>query len=588
MPRPPPPTPPPEVDPTTTPGRSASLYTDPHVRTYDGLNYDCMASGEFIVAQSEGAKFEVQARFVGPDVQGSVTKGVAALLGSSPPVSFVIAQSASSAGRTVIRDCPVLFYVSSRVRNLFSGSGQSAVKVVATSDGAISVEYPNGITVQFSVQTSSFFGCYFESVNVFLPEAFVRANQVIGLLGSPNGNIQDEWMTRMGVPLPLPESTNERLYAAAYNYCTTNWCIKERSESLFSYEPGTSFESISARCDVVYRGPPNLSSASSALQTLCGEDTACLIDGIIGGIEDARNALTVQADVDRRASVSLPLRFSPPLVQVGQPTNILVTIDVSASAASDRQNLDRFLLFGVNRETGALFPQTLLELEDNGQAAFSDATAGDLIFSNILALESSRGGEVFAFRAVPVINGQRTDSSPLAVTARSAIRSYSTESGVGSESAGSVSATVPNLTGLELVVRYSWPLNEVDLDTGTEFLGQKVGFDCGTSPYMQFSGDNTSSGGSETVTVRLAQARADGKWKDDTVVNFNAGWFSREGGPATVRTFLQNASTKEEVSGTGLATVITPGSQNGCSATLVGRITVKVAISGVAFTLTLP
>jgi hypothetical protein len=47
------------------------------------------------------------------------------------------------------------------------------------------------------------------------------------------------------------------------------------------------------------------------------------------------------------------------------------------------------------------------------------------------------------------------------------------------------------------------------LDTGTTFLGRSVGYACGfDEPYMSFSGDDTTAGGSERINIDVTAARS--------------------------------------------------------------------------------
>jgi len=66
------------------------------------------------------------------------------------------------------------------------------------------------------------------------------------------------------------------------------------------------------------------------------------------------------------------------------------------------------------------------------------------------------------------------------------------------------------LQDFDLVVTYTWPVTQRDLDTGTRFLGESVGYSAGGSRYMTFSGDDTSAGGRETIVVNLHAAFAAG------------------------------------------------------------------------------
>jgi hypothetical protein len=76
----------------------------------------------------------------------------------------------------------------------------------------------------------------------------------------------------------------------------------------------------------------------------------------------------------------------------------------------------------------------------------------------------------------------------------------------GSESSsGSSGSSDGNPFGL-LVIQYQW-YDMPDLDSGTTFLGNTVGFGYGSlADYMTFTGDNRGLGGIEEVTIDLAAA----------------------------------------------------------------------------------
>ena len=62
----------------------------------------------------------------------------------------------------------------------------------------------------------------------------------LGLLGTPNGNTQDDWMDRDGVTLPLEHWTATR-HSDMLDYCVNNWCVTQE-ESLMTYHGDTAFE----------------------------------------------------------------------------------------------------------------------------------------------------------------------------------------------------------------------------------------------------------------------------------------------------------------------------------------------------------
>jgi hypothetical protein len=80
--------------------------------------------------------------------------------------------------------------------------------------------------------------------------------------------------------------------------------------------------------------------------------------------------------------------------------------------------------------------------------------------------------------------------------------------------------------GLVLTVTFSWSFSQTNLDSGIFFLGFGQGVFCvpGNTTYLTFSGDNTRFGGSESYTVALGRALADGRWSGSTLVQLRAGW----------------------------------------------------------------
>ena len=80
------------------------------------------------------------------------------------------------------------------------------------------VSYPSeGISVKIR-----FAGLLYIDFDVQLPPR-MRRQDIVGLLGSPNGNRSDDWMDREGNILPGPQSPWAALFQPAYEYCTQNW-----------------------------------------------------------------------------------------------------------------------------------------------------------------------------------------------------------------------------------------------------------------------------------------------------------------------------------------------------------------------------
>lgn len=149
---------------------------------------------------------------------------------------------------------------------------------------------------------------------------------------------------------------------------------------------------------------------------------------------------------------------------------------------------------------------------------------------------------------------------------------------------GDSTAKLPNecylLNDWDLYVEYKWPLSQRDLDTSTHFLGAKAGFACGVGPHLNWSGDDTTAGGTETVIVDLDAAFDAGQWDDQVNSALHAGWYipAEGSGPATLTVGLRNQLTGEIKEVTTRA--ISPGAQNGCATTSVGTVVATVSGEG--------
>jgi hypothetical protein len=122
-----------------------------------------------------------------------------------------------------------------------------------------------------------------------------------------------------------------------------------------------------------------------------------------------------------------------------------------------------------------------------------------------------------------------------------------------------------------LLITYDWSgTGQNDLDTGTTFLGVKVGYSCGFSgPYISWGGDNTSVNATERVEIRWLQALIDNQWSGSVNVDLAAGWFipAEGSGPCTVRVRCLEGGPEQ-------SKTIYPGEQSSCASENVGYITI--------------
>ena len=138
------------------------------------------------------------------------------------------------------------------------------------------------------------------------------------------------------------------------------------------------------------------------------------------------------------------------------------------------------------------------------------------------------------------------------------------------------------IQGKELVVEYTWPAGQRDLDTATTFLGGTVGYAASSSaPYVRWTGDDQTAGGSEVATIDLDGAFTARAVGSSFVIDCKAGWYAPAGGSgsATLNVYFR----PKDSTGFG-ATVarrtIVPGTQSSVASTPVGRIQFTVSPTG--------
>ena len=146
---------------------------------------------------------------------------------------------------------------------------------------------------------------------------------------------------------------------------------------------------------------------------------------------------------------------------------------------------------------------------------------------------------------------------------------------------GPLSATLPQpnlLKNSEVYIEYDWPDDESDLDTDTVFLGSSVGYNLDNdSPYLDWSGDNTSAGGTEWVYANIYQAWLDGQWTNSTTITAGADWYTPAGGsgPGWITIALVNTKTDKSTYLTN-ELLINPGQEFDGAMTIVGTINIQL------------
>lgn len=546
----------------------AGALGDPHIFTFDGLQYSCQGQGDYLLLKTIGSDndgLEIQGKFAKRSNQVSFAKGVAVKTGSSGPTVTVLYPQGSSSVQILVDD---------KVKTLSEGYDDAFVRVTTVS--ATTKIFVKNARVAISAKEAPISFSHF-GVTVSVPRSYSQGKTFVGLFGSADGDPLNDWMNATGAAIAIP--TSGLAQQAGYEYCTSTWCIRDESEVLFAYTASAPFDAAS--CDESYPGSLDTSSATADLRALCGTDQACLTDGIELGIPGAQNLLESVAAL----GTSSFLEVTPDAIEVGTSVNLVLTIDLRGNTAVP-SGLERFLIFRVDQVTRQPVGTSIVSLIDEGFGFGNDTVAGDLVFSNVLAISFLVAGEIAGYQAVPVIDGVTDASSDLVVTRLGAVRSFSPESGVG-DKGGAVTGNattieLASIVNTTLAIQYSWPSDQNDLDTSTRFLGANVGYSCGSaSQYLTFTGDDTSTGGIEIARVLLGESFSDGAWSGMVTTTLFAGWFGcPERGPASVSVYTERTTASGVVvpDQNAVSFVIDPSCQTGCAAFPVGEVVVTVNV----------
>jgi hypothetical protein len=268
--------------------------SDPHLRTFDGLRYDCQPEGEVTLAKSTTDNFEVQTRTKpwGTRTDVSINSAVAAQVGTDR----------------------VAFYKDGTATH--NGVSASFAGGMTTLAGGGTV-YPtaNGYTVVWpdTSQMQLDFGGDFIGVRLFLPPS--RASQMAGLCGNDDANPNNDITTRDGsTTLASPAS-----FAQFYGTYVKGWRITDAT-SLLDYGPGQNTETFT---DLNF--PYSLASTASLTTAQTAAATAiCDAQGVL---TDWLQACILDVSLTGDSLFATELALAPPapsaftvLPQCGQPT----------------------------------------------------------------------------------------------------------------------------------------------------------------------------------------------------------------------------------------------------------------------------
>lgn len=272
----------------------AHFWGDPHIVTFDGLKYDCQGEGEFVLLSSLDSGFEVQGRFesFSESQRVAVTRSFVVQTGDEDVPSIQI-----SVPDEITQECTIELFVDGVAHDIYGdGTNSDYVQVkLVGSEGAqrITIYYPgSGLHLTSLLSESEKYGCYLSS-SICLPDDYRPKETFVGLLGSPNDDRKDDWMTPQGSPV---SNIGDHRFEPAYKYCTENWCIRNETASLFTYKPNKQFSDV-FNCDAPYNTEIEeaVKNAPEELKEQCQGHITCIIEGIAGNFVDAEHGLEDEA-----------------------------------------------------------------------------------------------------------------------------------------------------------------------------------------------------------------------------------------------------------------------------------------------------
>jgi VWD domain-containing protein/Fn3 domain-containing protein/collagen triple helix repeat protein len=292
---------PPPPAPSSTGFAQCVSMADPHIRTFDGLLYDCQPVGELTLVRSGTPKdLEIQTR----------TKA----WGTRPDVSVNVAVAAQVGADRVA------FYEDGTM-TLNASSATFGGGVTSLPGGGSVYGIANGYAVVWPDQSQMWvdFSAGFLGVHVFLPEvAGGREGRVTGLCGNFNGLTGDDLMTRDGVTTFTPPVR----FATFYGTYVESWRVAaDDSDSLFDYPPE---ETTANFTDLTF---PHLLATTQGLDTSVAKSAcagvasawrdACVLDVTLAGDTAFANEFALELPYVALAATTLPPQCSAPIFSVG-------------------------------------------------------------------------------------------------------------------------------------------------------------------------------------------------------------------------------------------------------------------------------
>ncbi len=278
------------------PAPSGHSNGDPHLRTFDGLPYDVVTLGEFVLARDPDGDLEVQTRHE-PVGAGAGTTAVAIGTGGHR-LTFTMPALDSEAAPTVLLD-----------GTMVDGADVDVGEARASLTGTMpSISWPDGTVVQLRW----FFGWF-----VSIETRADRAGRMVGLLGSADGDLTNDLELADGTFVDTSDAARDE------SPFVLQWAVDDDS-TLFDYLQGESPATfrVPHPGDVELTFDPAATAAcTDALGPLALSDevAACAYDVSVTGVGEY---VTVYSDVvDERAADDVDLVVVPDTPPSAPPTD---------------------------------------------------------------------------------------------------------------------------------------------------------------------------------------------------------------------------------------------------------------------------
>ena len=413
-----------------------SVFGDPHVHTYDHGHYAFQAVGEFIVAKSTTDDFEVQVR----------TKGVLDTREVSLPVAVAMRVGGNriSMYRTLTGYDAFIDGVKTEIPAFPVPLAGGVTIGTYGSDYQVFVVAPDGSVVEVSA-VGLFDWSYRFSVEVGL--AAGRLTHMVGLLGSGDGERENDLVTRGGQQIAFPEYPAVPDFDDLYQLFGHSWRISQ-AESLFDYGPGQTTDTFTDRTypdRPLYPEdlPDDVRASASSQCALFGVTdpptlASCIVDvGATGDPEFATSSAAAQ-----EATLGIPDNTG--VTSLGEATTVAVTtagsraVRAFTAVAGQKVTLSitgntiPLVDITVRRPDGSFLTNLTVSSETGFLDTFTLPVDGTFTIS-VDPRDDGVGSLTLSLDPVPENTGTATIGVPTTVmigtVGESAVRSFSAEAG---------------------------------------------------------------------------------------------------------------------------------------------------------------